>query len=618
MKVFSIYTGLVLLVDKVRGGYNFTRKKERGIIKMKKSALLFSMLLFLGITGCTNNSTTSNASSSLFSSTTSSQENQQRYTITFENCDFEDLVVVEGTSFAKPNDPIAEEGYLFDGWYLDAQFIQEATFPLIIQSNVVLYAKFSEIKEYFLEAREKTLSNGYTYTDHLNVTTSILGIAGPQALREGTISKRNDGDLTYKAHYLSSGLLLVDGEEYILERLGNKETIRLNEDGHLTKYEVERLEDVKDGSVYAKAIFEYASEDIEKVIDSGNGLYEIKTTANTSSVISSTLSILGSSFVQGLISVLPEVGNTFTMFVTFDDGYIDTYTYEFEIEVASTILNFAYSLDFNQYNETSALVPPTFDNVLLGQNEINQEINETVKTIYTNYKDLNPSSYSYELDVVLENEDQTFDTNVKGKTIRTNQNETIYFNNKISLNTNFDEYYEDVENYEIYRANLLNGEVYNAIDRTWPLSNEYHLSTSRNEIDAYYLFLDVDFYTISNINALEKETNQYHFVLNQNGVVELLNLFEAHTYILKEDANKYSPFGNYDSNKLILEEAFLIISFDEQQQLEEITLEVSGDIDSQFVNFESSTYDFTLMYNLKVESISTYEIPETTDDIELS
>lgn len=66
---------------------------------MKKSALLFSMLLFLGITGCTNNSTTSNASSSSFSSTTSSQENQQRYTITFENCDFEDLVVVEGTSF---------------------------------------------------------------------------------------------------------------------------------------------------------------------------------------------------------------------------------------------------------------------------------------------------------------------------------------------------------------------------------------------------------------------------------------------------------------------------------------------------------------------------------------
>lgn len=618
MKVFSIYTGLVLLVDKVRGGYNFTRKKERGIIKMKKSALLFSMLLFLGITGCTNNSTTSNASSSLFSSTTSSQENQKRYTITFENCDFEDLVVVEGTSFAKPNDPIAEEGYLFDGWYLDAQLIQEATFPITIQSNVTLYAKFSKIKEYFLEAREKTLSNGYTYTDHLNVTTSILGIAGPQALREGTISKRNDGDLTYKAHYLSSGLLLVDGEEYILERLGNKETIRLNEDGHLTKYEVERLEDVKDGSVYAKAIFEYASEDIEKVIDSGNGLYEIKTTANTSSVISSTLSILGSSFVQGLISVLPEVGNTFTMFVTFDDGYIDTYTYEFEIEVASTILNFAYSLDFNQYNETSALVPPTFDNVLLGQNEINQEINETIKTIYTNYKDLNPSSYSYELDVVLENEDQTFDTNVKGKTIRTNQNETIYFNNKISLNTNFDEYYEDVENYEIYRANLLNGEVYNAIDRTWPLSNEYHLSTSRNEIDAYYLFLDVDFYTISNINALEKETNQYHFVLNQKGVVELLNLFEAHTYILKEDASKYSPFGNYDSNQLILEEAFLIISFDEQHQLEEITLEVSGDIDSQFVNFESSTYDFTLMYNLKVESISTYEIPETTDDIELS
>lgn len=106
--------------------------------------------------------------------------------------------------------------------------------------------------------------------------------------------------------------------------------------------------------------------------------------------------------------------------------------------------------------------------------------------------------------------------------------------------------------------------------------------------------------------------------MNQNGVVELLNLFEAHTYILKEDANKYSPFGNYDSNQLILEEAFLIISFDEQQQLEEITLEVSGDIDSQFVNFESSTYDFTLMYNLKVESISTYEIPETTDDIELS
>ena len=66
--------------------------------------------------------------------------------------------------------------------------------------------------------------------------------------------------------------------------------------------------------------------------------------------------------------------------------------------------------------------------------------------------------------------------------------------------------------------------------------------------------------------------------------VELLNLFEAHTYILKEDTSKYSPFCNYDLNQLILEEVLLIISFDEQQQLEEITLEVSGDIASQFVN----------------------------------
>lgn len=54
-------------------------------------------------------------------------------------------VVEAGSTLTTPEDPV-RTGYAFDGWYLDQGYKQKAKFPLTINEDTVLYAKWNEAK----------------------------------------------------------------------------------------------------------------------------------------------------------------------------------------------------------------------------------------------------------------------------------------------------------------------------------------------------------------------------------------------------------------------------------------------------------------------------------------
>lgn len=75
-------------------------------------------------------------------------------------------VVEAGTSITTPEEP-ARTGYTFDGWYLDQGYKKKATFPLKIEADTVLYAKWKEDKADASAGKEAS-----------DVTLSVVGQDG--------------------------------------------------------------------------------------------------------------------------------------------------------------------------------------------------------------------------------------------------------------------------------------------------------------------------------------------------------------------------------------------------------------------------------------------------------
>lgn len=65
------------------------------------------------------------------------------------------------------------EGYVFEGWFKDANFTIPVTFPLVVESDITLYAKFTEKKEEIQTFTVKTVVNGTTTTQTVNSGESL-------------------------------------------------------------------------------------------------------------------------------------------------------------------------------------------------------------------------------------------------------------------------------------------------------------------------------------------------------------------------------------------------------------------------------------------------------------
>lgn len=537
------------------------------------------------------------------------------YRVNFENTNLEEVTINEGDKLNEVEAP-NKDGYRFVGWYLDSGFNNEVNFPLTITSNTTLYAKYITNLDYFILARDNSISCNYSYTDNLKIETTLLGaISGPSANRVGEIYKRNNGDITYFSHYTSSGALLYDGEEYTILNLGKEEVIKLNEDKELTSYKVSDEIDSNNTSTFAKAIFEYNKEDINNLTLEEDGSYLLDCKATASNIVSSILGLLNNEVMQNFIKYLPDNFNDFKMYVTFKDDYIDTYRYEFNLDLENVgNLTLSYSLKFNDFGDNSIALL-SFIDLGLALNKDDKEIfiGEANK-INDTYKNKNLSKYEYSFNSsITNNEELKLKAKVSGEATRKLENNNIYFNNYIKVDTNYNDLYLNVDNYEINRANTLNYEVYNCVNNLF--NDEFSLSTFR-DTDNYYLYLDSSFFKESNFLAISqnKDKESFTFLLNEVGTSSLINFFNEEIY-LKIDSNDNKLYGlsisNIETNKSELKLTY------QNVELESISINIGGLID---LNLDKKYQDleFEINYELNTMDIESYAIPSSKEDIKLN
>ena len=65
------------------------------------------------------------------------------WTISFENVELEDIIVLNGEKLEKIADPV-KEGFDFVGWFTDEACQEQYDFEAVVSSNLTLYAKFTE------------------------------------------------------------------------------------------------------------------------------------------------------------------------------------------------------------------------------------------------------------------------------------------------------------------------------------------------------------------------------------------------------------------------------------------------------------------------------------------
>ena len=100
------------------------------------------------------------------------------YTVSFEGTTMTSQKVKEGSTLSKPVDPQINHK-IFAGWYSDANYTTIVVFPLTINSDTKIYAKFYSLTDAFEQAREKTIGTnvlGYEYDYTLTSKASYNNI----------------------------------------------------------------------------------------------------------------------------------------------------------------------------------------------------------------------------------------------------------------------------------------------------------------------------------------------------------------------------------------------------------------------------------------------------------
>ena len=82
----------------------------------------------------------------------------EKVTVTYNGTSMANQEFEKGASLNKPSDP-SKDGFIFGGWYMDSSFSTEASFPIVLNNNTTLYAKFNSYQIAFEEAREKTIGS---------------------------------------------------------------------------------------------------------------------------------------------------------------------------------------------------------------------------------------------------------------------------------------------------------------------------------------------------------------------------------------------------------------------------------------------------------------------------
>ncbi|HBI1773189.1 TPA: InlB B-repeat-containing protein, partial [Enterococcus faecalis] len=153
-------------------------------------------------------------------------------TITFDNFDTSNVTSMNGmfsrcgslidpieTNFGgvwvAPTAP-TKKGYVFDGWYTDAEYTKEFDFDRVAIESLTVYTKWAEEKEATVFEVDDYHIGNYNITGRLSapIVTAQLRINGSISNKGGTFNQ-NDGTFYY---YAGAGRIQTE-QEVVLEGL---------------------------------------------------------------------------------------------------------------------------------------------------------------------------------------------------------------------------------------------------------------------------------------------------------------------------------------------------------------------------------------------------------------
>lgn len=498
------------------------------------------------------------------------EENVTKYTVTYSTnggSEISAVTLADGSSITEPSQPEKNDN-IFIGWFLDSELTQAASFPFTLENNVTLYVKWTPNLDYFLAARDATVnSNQFEYDFDLNVTTQFATFNGPSAITQGNIKYNSGSQNSYLKTENNSGLLISDGIIHTVKTGDSLAEFKVNKSNKLYGYSSAPVSnDFKyESSSYSKVLFEYDEEQITAVTKTAQNKYKISFSGSATGYINTALSALNSPIVQRFID-LPENDSNLNVYVTFDNGKIDKFEYEFSISVSLASITFSYELDFIKIGTGVTITPPDFQNISINENDIDDEL-DVVNAALTSYNTQQNSGYDYSTVTHVDYPGaNSIDSTTAGRTMRKVDGSEVYFWNRIEFDSDYknsDLYNSNgIVDYERYRVKYANTDVYDVIDgaiiNTYTKIDGY----DNGSIDEYYMLIDNLFFNTTNISIVQKAlsagSTTYSLGLTKEGIVALLSFIDDSIRVDVNEQNEVTIF-NIESNMEIKDAEFEII-----------------------------------------------------------
>ena len=538
-------------------------------------------------------------------------------TVSFQDAGMANQTVQKGSTLNRPADP-QKNNYIFGGWYSDAAFSTPVQFPLTVNANTTLYAKFYDFKTAFAEAREKTIGNrvaGYEYDYTVNVRAGYNNVA-VSGDTVGNAKYSSSGEVSFYDERTNSGLLFYDGTDYQIKRGNQLQKISLNEKEKITNYEVEEVgADYRfDSSSFAKALFEYDESQLKSIEKTSTANeYKLKTSFNFSSGLALASKILNNSTVRRTLSSIPENNVGTGMYVKFSDGKVQSYRYEMNVSVSAISFELTYTLTFKNVGQAQTISPRTFSGVSFSSSEVAATKGEIMG--YLNAFITKPASgYDFivktGVDFPSKNEiNSTFQGSAKRKTI----DGTVYFHNDIEIDS-------DLKNADLYKAGsiadvhikrtrLSNGEVWNIEKKVLADATTQITPYTATRTDSYYLF-DL-LAQIENYCFVHKVTKgsaiTYSIGIQKAEIAKIISFLNSELDLDPLGKATVDPtvFGDYDASTVTPDETEVTVEI-KDGVLSSIEIKGDGEFKTSFPNSRdftgTSIADYNFSYKLTVDA----------------
>ena len=518
----------------------------------------------------------------------------------------------------------SKDGFMFDGWFSDSAKTVSVTGTELVKNNMTLYAKWIENRTYFLDARDKTVnSDQFEYDFDLSVTTKYSSIDGPSALMSGTVKYNENQTNSYYKSQTNSGALLFDGQTHTIKTWTELSEFKVKSDGRLSDYERTSIPSnfKYESSSYAKVLFEYNREQITEVLLASDNKYEIKYSGSTTGMMNTAIGFLNNPILKPFINV-PETASDFKTYVTYKNGYIHTFEYEFSINVVGASLTFSYELEFTKIGQGVTINPPTFSGIAYSTQDVASKLT-VINGALDAYKALENSSYTYDVKTEVDFPGEfAINAHTQGRTMRLVTENDVFFWNRVGFDSDYknNDLYEfkGIVDYERYRVIYANGDVYDVQDRVWPLSNVHtRLEDYNNDVvDNYYFLLNSEILKTSYISMVQEvvvgNTKTFSLGLTKEGVIALLQFIDIS---IRVDVNNANEILIYDikSGLEIKDMDFEIVLIDGKLSAIEIDIngsyEANAYVDTKFAGPAS----FNLSYLLRVNDDGNGYVAPTKD-----